>query len=188
MKIIALAAAVGLALTTSTMGYAQGQGPAVSPVKLDLAKQMLEAQGGQERASAVMKLMIGAMTMGLQKTIPPAQARLMGQIQSDMQTEMVAMIPALVDVSERVYAQNLTEKELRDELAWMRSDSGRSIQQKTPLLMQQVMQAEVPMIRAMIPKLTQRVLDRVCAELQCSTQDRQVIAAAMAKASSPHAS
>ncbi len=53
---------------------------------------------------------------------------------------------------------------------------------KTPAIRQEILDLEMPAMRAMLPQLHTKVMSRVCEQVQCSPKDRQTVAAAMAKA------
>ena len=80
------------------------------------------------------------------------------------------------------YADNLTEQELRDYVAWLSSESGRGVVRKLPAVRAGIMALEMPAMKALLPEMSHRIVNHVCAQLNCSTHERQLVAAAMAKA------
>jgi hypothetical protein len=153
---------------------------APDPVKIALAHQVLEASGGQKQAEATIGAIFSS-TSKLFEGLPADQSNIARLAQRDMQEELVKMIPAIFEMSTTVYAQNLTEKELRDMLAWITSDSGRSISAKSGIMSQQVMAAELPLIKEMMPRIMQKTVDRACEEAKCTADQKQQIAAAVTK-------
>ncbi|MEO6340765.1 MAG: DUF2059 domain-containing protein, partial [Caulobacteraceae bacterium] len=115
------------------------------------------------------------------RDLPPAQQRLQTAVRKEMQAQMIQLAPQLMDGMAKVYGETLTEKELRDYLAWLRTESGQSIQRKAPLLASRNAQVTVPLVMAAMPKVLKSAIDRACDEAQCTAQDRQIIADAMAK-------
>ena len=135
-----------------------------------------------------MKSMTVAVEQSMSTQIPQAEAPLVQALYSDLGEGMDGITPQLVDVAVRVNASVLTEKELRDLLAFEASDSGRSIAQKRPIIAQQTAQQTVPIVMTLMPQLMQKTLDRACAEQHCTASQRQAMADAMAKALHRHPS
>jgi len=186
-----IAAAAGLAaLSLTAASHAQtpaaqpaaATAAAVDPARLALAKQVFEAVGGAKGAEAQMRALYTAMGAAVGRNMPAEQTQMSQQVIGDMQDEMIKLAPAIIDLSAKVYAQNLSEKELRDILAFYRSESGQAMIRKQPAIMQQAMTEELPLIQAMMPKIMQKTLDRVCEESKCTPEVRQIVAQAMAKA------
>ena len=100
----------------------------------------------------------------------------------DLRDELTELLPQLSELSVRAFAENLTEQELRDYLAWEESPTGRSILQKLPAIRTQVMHDELPLLSNMLPKLVERTADRVCEQHQCSHAEHDQIVALLSKA------
>jgi hypothetical protein len=194
MKQSIIAAAAGLAaLSFATVCHAQtAPAPAapvaaVDPVRLDLAKQVFEAVGGAKGAEAQMRSLYTAIGAAVGRNMPADQTKVTRQVMGDIQEEVVKLVPSIIDISARVYARNLTEKELRDVLAFYKSDSGQVMVHKQPVMMQQAIAEELPMIQAMMPRVMQKTLDRACEEAKCTPEVRQIVADALTKAmQTPH--
>lgn len=183
-----IAVAAGLAVL-SFAGVSRAQtapaiatAPAADPARLALAKQVFEATGGAKGAEAQMRSLYTSIGALVDRNMPAEQAQIRQRMMTDIQEEMIKIVPALIDVSAQVYASNLSEKELRDVLAFYRSESGQAMIQKQPAMLRQVIAAEMPMIQAMMPRVMQKTLDRVCEETECTPEVRQIMAEAMAKA------
>jgi hypothetical protein len=184
MKLGLTAATLIAGLSLATAVAAQDSQPADPgfPSRLALAHQMIEASGGNAQAesmirslySGVNKMMSSAMTS-------PEAAKIVTSLQAHMEQKFIAAIPAIMDQTAQIYARNLTEKELHDEISWLESDSAKSIRAKMPIIQEQVMQAETPMIRAMVPDLMQKAVDEACDESHCTASDRKLIEAMMTK-------
>jgi hypothetical protein len=167
-------------------GAAAAQTPeaAVSPVKLALARQIIEASGGARQAES----RLDAMFSNVAKTLPsnsPEAAKITQEIQADARAELVEMVPALLEISAQATASVLSEQELRDYLAWEQSPSGQSITRQTPLIIQERLTRERPMLTAMVSRLLKKVTDRACEETHCTAEQRGQLAAAMAKTLHP---
>lgn len=186
MKIIVAALALSL---TATAALAQAAAPAEpTPQKLALAHELIEASGGAQQVTGVMRTMFQGINTTLSKSLPPEQARIGILVQAQIQDGVIALAPQFIAISEQVYARDFTEPELRDEIVWLRSESGRAIKAKTQTVLHDTITAEVPIIAAAMPAILQKSMDTACQQVGCSAKDRQVIAAAVAKAMQPHAS
>lgn len=180
MKYLA-AVIAGLVMTAAPAAFAQDK-PAVDPVRLELAKKLIEVSGGKKNAELMVNQIYGSMDSILGKSLPADKQRLFHAIQRDMQTELLNLIPAIIDESVEIYARNLTEKELKEMIAWQSSESGQSINRKLPAITQDIIKAEIPYIQAMMPRLMERVVDHACEEAKCSADERRQVAAVMAQA------
>ena len=185
---ILAATAACLALSLASAGHAQtasaGAAAPVDPVRMQLARQIVEATGGEKTAEAQMRAVYANMATMIGRTTPPDQSKLAQQMMADVQEEMVKLVPGIVEISTRVQAQTFTEQELRDVLVFYTSPSGQAILHKMPIILQQTMTEEMPLIQTAMPKIMQKTLDRVCEEQKCTPQVRQVMADAMTKAMS----
>jgi hypothetical protein len=183
MKLLLSAVAAAAVLFAAPLAQAQTAPPA-DPVKLSLAHQLIEANGGAKQAETT----VNAMFAGVSKMfdgMPAEQSNVAKLAQKDLQDEFVKLIPAILDISANAYAQTLTEKELRDMLAWTNSESGRSIRGKTVQLNQQVIAGELPLIKQAMPKIMQKTVERACDEAKCTAAQRQQIAALVNQAMTP---
>jgi hypothetical protein len=191
MKPVAAIAAALLALGCAGNAAAQAPAPAsqtVDPAKLELARQVFAANGGVEAFKTQMNAMFSGMSQMMRASVPAGGEKLADAIVRNISDEELKLIPSLVDLSAEVYAENLSQQELRDLLAWANSESGRSIRQKMPQVTQQLMVRMVPMMQAMMPSLMQKTLDRACAEAKCTPEVRKVVAEALDKATKPKGS
>lgn len=180
------AMAATAALSLASAGHAQTASTAaaapVDPVRMQLARQVLEASGGAKATEAQMRSMYAAIGKAMSQSMGASEAKLAEQMSRDMQEEVVSLIPSILDASAKAYAQNLSEKELRDMLAFYKTDSGQAVIRKLPVIMQQAMAEEMPLIVAMTPHIVQKTIERACDEAKCTSQDRQMIADAVARA------
>jgi hypothetical protein len=186
-----LAAAIIAAVLAAACGPALADPPAHlvpddGPLRLQLAHQLYDLSGGTASAEQHVRQLFEATSKLVAANTPPEEGRLVTAIQHDMQEELIAMAPQLVDVGVHAYADQLSAQELRDYIAWLSSDSGRAITRKGPAVRAEIFQLETPLMTALIPDLKQKVSTRVCEELHCTPQQRQIVAQAMAHAFPQH--
>jgi len=187
---ITMAAAVALSgLGWSGAALAQNAAapvaaPAVQddPVKLGLARQLVELNGGQAAVNAQMKSMFAIIEKSVGQNMPADQTKLADALYQDIEDEVSKLTPQLIDISVRAYAENYSTQELHDLVAFQMSDSGRSIARKAPLVRDQALRQTVPLMMAAMPGILRNTADRVCAESKCTPAQRQIVADAMAKA------
>ena len=188
---ITMAAAVALSgLGWSGAALAQdaaAPAPAIAavqddPVKLDLARQLVALSGGQEGMNARVKSIFTAAEKSVAQYMPADQTKLVTAMYQDIEDEFSKLTPQFIDISVRAYAETYTTQELRDQLAFQMSDSGRSIASKAPLIRDQMMKEIVPLMLVSMPAILNKTADRVCAKTQCTPAQRQMVADAMAKA------
>lgn len=174
-------------LLAAGSAFAQAETP-IDPAKLELARKLVEASGGQKNAETMVRQTYGSLDTVFAKMGTPETQRLMRLVQRDMQDEIIKMIPAILEMSTNTYARHLTEKELADMLAFQTSETGRSVAAKLPAIMQDIVKAQTPLLQEMLPRLLHRTLDRACEEAKCSTAEREQVATMMKEALKPKAS
>ena len=150
--------------------------------KVALARQIVELSGGQEQVKAQMKMIFEAVKSSIARALPPEQGRMADLVYTDVEQELEQATPQLLDISVRTYAENYTDKELHDLIAFQMSDSGRSIAQKAPLVRAQALREMMPLMMSLLPQIMARTADRVCEELHCDARQRATIAEALSKA------
>jgi hypothetical protein len=152
------------------------------PVNLELARQLVEVNGGQAAVNAQMKAMFATIDKSIGQYVPADQNKLAEAMRNDIEEEVFKLTPRILDISVHAYAETYTTQELRDLLAFQMSESGRAIARKTPIIRQQVLTQTMPLMMAQMPEIMRKTGDRVCAEVKCTPAQRQVVADAMAKA------
>jgi hypothetical protein len=178
MKRTMMALAAALALAGPGAALAQN---APDPVKLELARKLVEVNGGQAQAEAQMKAVFAAMQKGVAANFPAKISALVGPLYEDLGRQMVALTPRLLDISVRAYAQTFTEKELRDLLAFQMSDSGQSMLRKTPQVRAQVIAQSMPLIVGLMPDMMRKAADRACEVKHCTAAERAEVESAIAR-------
>jgi hypothetical protein len=158
---------------------------APDPARLALAHKLIDASNGRRNAELMIGQMYGSMSSLMPTNLSAEQQHVIQALQADMQREMLQLIPIIMDQSAQAYARNLSEKELTDMLAWQTSESGQSISRKLPAITQEVLKAELPYLREMMPRMLQKAMDHACDEANCTAEQReqvaQIVAAALAK-------
>jgi hypothetical protein len=177
-RIAVLAIAVALVMPAAAMA----QAAAPDPARLALAHKLIEASNGKHNAELLIGQLYGSMSSLMPANLTDDQLRLIKAMQADMQQEMMQLIPVIMDQSAEAYARNLSEKELSDMLAWQTSESGQSITRKLPAITQEVLKAELPYIREMMPRMLQKAMDHACDEAKCTAEQRQQVAQIVAQA------
>ena len=147
-----------------------------------LAHQLLQASGGEAQVRAKLAALFMASNTLSMQNLPASTRSLALQTMTEMQAFFLDAAPQLIALTERAYANNLTEKELSDDIAWLNSESGRSIRQKSTAISTEVILAEGPLVREIIPKMMQKAIDRTCAQAQCSEADKRAIASVVSAA------
>jgi hypothetical protein len=181
MKRLAIAVA---AVTMASAAWAQTASPPATPdpVRMDLARKIVAAVGGEKQAESQMTLMFSAMQKAVTQNLPPDASRLQGPIFDLMGQEMVKITPLMLEISTRAYAEAYSEKELRDILAFQVSETGQAMVRKAPAVRAEVMAETMPLIFKLLPSIMSRAADKVCAEQHCTPKERQALADAFSHA------
>jgi hypothetical protein len=179
---------MGLAISMAIACGAWAQGapapppPGPNPVKMDLARQLVEASGGEAQAEAQMKLVFNSMRANLAKTLSGEKAAMADAVYDEMSRELVTLTPRILDISVKAYADEFTVQELRDLLAFQISESGRSMVRKMPALRAQIMNETLPLIMSSMPEVMRKSADIVCARQHCTAEQRDAIVNAFGRA------
>ena len=187
MKIAVVFAVAALASAAPALALAQATPQAeaaspASPEKIDLARRVVAASGGADQAKALYAMVFQSLRADMDKNLPPEQKRLQAVLYDKMQGRMVAMTSKVMDLMVQVYADNLSVKELQDQLTWLESDSAQSMRRKSPAIMSQTLRLVMPMMVQFSDDLKTDVLDEVCKEATCSTEDRRRLETALNQA------
>lgn len=167
--------------------WAQSASPPPDPARMDLARRMVAASGGEAKAEAQIRMVFGAVEKGLAQNLPPEESRLQGPIFDSMVQQVVKITPQILEITTRAYADTFTEAELRDILAFQASETGKAMVRKTPALQAEVMGESLPLIMKLMPQIMRDSVERACAEEHCTPAQRQAIDAAIAKSAKPPA-
>jgi hypothetical protein len=189
-----MALAGALALMAASRGHSQVILPATppqpvmlapaapDPVRMELARKLVEASGGEQQVAAQMKAMMAMVQKGVTEHMPPAEAQLAGPIYEGISEEMVRLTPRMLELTERAYAENFSESELRDLLAFQTSETGQAMVRKLPQIRAQVMNETMPMIMAMLPEMMRKAAGRACEVKHCTAKERAMVSQALDRA------
>lgn len=178
MKSILIGAAVAVAMLASS---AQAQTPdEPSAVRLNLSRQILNANGGAQAVEVQMRSLFTGMA-NLAKGAMPSENAKASQAAQAMMTyvveEEIKAIPQMIDQTAIIYAKTLSETELRDMLAWTLSPSAQAIRAKNPAMMQELMAQQGPLLRKIMTGAVTTAVDRACTEAKCSEDERRTMIA-----------
>lgn len=143
------------------------------PVKVDLARQLVEATGGEAQAEQQMGLVFNVIERNVDQAASGVDSRLAAAFLDGLKEETVKLTPQLVSLNERLYAQICTEQELRDMLAFEKSQTGQSMLKKTPAIQAQALQQTLPLVMAAMPGIVGRAADHACEQAGCTAQERE---------------
>ena len=174
-------AALAMASSGGALAQSGAQAP-VDPARMALARQMVEQNGGEQAVKTQMNLMFELMKKNMEKEIPSTGGAVADQLYDDLEQELDGLVPQLIDVNAKIYAENYTDKEMRDMLAFQMSDSGRSIMKKMPAVRAQAINETLPLVMTLMPNIMQKTADRVCEAQHCNAKERKFIEAALTKA------
>ncbi len=153
--------------------------------RLQLAHDLIRANGGEAALRRQMKIMFSAVSTSVASSLPKDASNLANHFQDRIQAEMLDTIPALIDVTVKAYADNFSEQELRDLLAFQLSPSGQSMMKKMPAVTQDVVSKTMPMMMQKIPAMVQAAAVQACEDAHCTAEDRKQVDAALSKALAP---
>ena len=170
-------AAIAAAIVLANTGVAQAQA-APDPQKLEMARQIMLANGGVEG----MQIQLKAMFASIDKLVTSALSSSSGgaavgqSMMKYFQDEELKAVPSLIDDTAQIYAEHLTTRELSDMLAWSRSPSAQSIREKLPAISSEAMQRQQPLIKKLMAGAMKTAVDRACEENPCTADQRQTMA------------
>jgi hypothetical protein len=169
-KTIALVAALSLS------GAAHAQG-APDPVRLRLAHEVMEANGGVAATRERMSQLMSGIIQLTKQNLPAGQTGTADTLFKYIADEQQKAVPAMIEDAASVYADQLTETELRDMLAWANSPSGRSIREKMPQITQALLVRQGPRMKEMVAGMLTKAVDETCSETHCTPEERKTLAA-----------
>jgi hypothetical protein len=182
MRRLVMGFAISMAIASGAWAQGAAAPPGPDPVKMDLARQLVEASGGEAQAEAQMKLVFNSMRANLAKTLTGEKAAMADAVYDEMSRELVTLTPRILDISVKAYADEFTVQELRDLLAFQISESGRSMVRKMPALRAQIMNETLPLIMSSMPEVMRKSADTVCARQHCTAEQRDAIVNAFGRA------
>ena len=171
MKTIALAAAAILAL------YATATSAQTEPAahRRELAQELMSEIQFDKMMGTINRSVEQSMTATIQAGASKPEKARMEAMLSASREEMAVLTPKLKSYMVDIYASELTEKELEDTVAFYKTDSGRSILAKLPVLTQRM----TPFMQQQMPAVMAGMFRRYCSKVTCSAEEK----AAMTKLS-----
>jgi len=187
--LVVIAGALLFALTAASSAQTQTVAPAQpDAVRLQLAREILNANGGAKAMEGRMRGLFASMADLTKTSLPNADSKASAVTEALLKyfsDEEIKAIPQLIDQTATIYANNLSERELRDMLAWSVSPSGQAIQAKMPVISQQLVAAQGPLMKKIIAWAMTTAVDRVCTDEKCTDDQRKTITAIVQKSLPP---
>ncbi|MBV8594376.1 MAG: DUF2059 domain-containing protein [Caulobacteraceae bacterium] len=179
MKIFAAAALMLLAYGPSALAQISAT---TDPAKLALARQVVEASGGQKQVQAMLANAFATVDRAIPQAPEGDAASIRREVSAGVREEVIAVVPELLEISAHAYADQLTLDQLRDWLAWEESPSGRAIAAKRADIQNEALVAILPLMRERLGAALHASLQRVCAQRHCTEEQRKAMEAAMSRA------
>jgi hypothetical protein len=159
------------ALTVLLCGAARAQNPppvpaaeAVTPRKLQLANELIEATGVNAQIKNMFHTMAGQMAANAGSKLS-ADDKTKMQVIFDAEGDALAKrFPEIEDAAARDYAETYSEQEISDILAFYKSPSGRAMTAKAP----QLMQGMIGAVLKMMPEVQRDAGMEICAKITCT--------------------
>jgi len=181
MRTCAIVGAAVVALWLAGPAAAQPASPAPDGVRLRLAHEVIEASGGVESMRTRMTAIFDSIHKLTAGVVSPDVASLSDGMFKYVADEELKAIPQLLDQTAEVYAESLTEDELRALLAWTSSPTGQSIQKKMPAISQDILLRQQPLMKSMMSGIFQRAADQACADTHCTPEQQKQLVAMMSQ-------
>lgn len=145
----------------------------VDPVKLRLAHEIMLEQGAIDATrNQLIAMFAGAAQLNAAAS-PGLRSSIGDAVNERMQSDVLKMVPSLMADIEESYAVHLTEGELREMLAWVRTPAAKSITAKLPVITREAMAKQQPRMRGLMMSAMSAAIDSVCQERGCSNDERQ---------------
>ena len=141
--------------------------PAAAPSarQLDLTRQYINLMMSDQLEDAI-RQMIGDEMEGdaSAQSLPDADRRFIMDLTAELTTDMV---PQMIEEMAPVYAAVFTEEELLALIAFYGTDMGRSISNKTVMVMPEANRA----VMAVIPQMMEKMAQRMCQHYGCTAAE-----------------
>lgn len=151
-----------MALVLSATGaLAQAVGPAPTPSQMQVARQLVEANGEARAFDGVIPNIVDGAALGFLQTNPDLAKQLRDSALA-VKPEFEKRKGEIVDIIASAYASRFTEQELKDALAFYSSPVGKKmVSDRT-----QIVQQSVVNIQAWGGKLNAEAMERIRAEMK----------------------
>jgi hypothetical protein len=141
---------------------------AINPHKLELANELIEASGAKTQMQNMLHGLGAQIAAGASSKFSADEKSKM-QIMVEAEGDALAKrFPDLQRAMARGYAENYSEQELTDILAFYKSPSGQAMIAKAPQLMQGVMAS----VLNMMPEIQRDAGEEVCAKITCTAAQK----------------
>jgi hypothetical protein len=176
---IVIVAIAFLAATSSALAQppASSAASAPDPQRLQLAREVMQANGGVEAYQARLKSFFGTVAKLAQDNVlaasSPQASALANGLLAHFQQEELKSAAAILDDTATVYAEHLTTQELNDLLAWTKSKSARSILAKQAAMSEEMARRQGPLLKRMTSGAAKEAVERTCKENHCTAEERQ---------------
>lgn len=163
-----LALIAAFALSVAGAAAAQSAGSSPSEAKIAKARQLIEAMGGVKIYSVISSALSDQLTDGASELVKsmklpsaPIQKAVLNAIIREDFTQIY--VPKVTELAAQAYAEEFTDQELNDALAFYTSPSGRSFTEKMPGLTSRML----PMTKQIFPELFRDALLKYCRRTNC---------------------
>jgi hypothetical protein len=181
---IGIVAAAFLACASTALAQPSAA-PAPDPQRLQLAREIMQANGGVEALQAQLKTMFASISRLTQSALPPnfsPQAQTMTDtLTKHMQEEELKGAAAMIDDTAAVYAEHLTVQELKAMLAYAKSADGQTIREKMPAITQDLLLRQGPLIKRMTSGVVRAAVEQTCKDSHCTPEERKTLMAVAEK-------
>ncbi|WP_341990273.1 DUF2059 domain-containing protein [Azorhizobium sp. AG788] len=151
-----------MALVLSATGaLAQSAGPAPTPSQMQVARQLVEANGEARAFDGVIPNIVDGAALGFLQTNPDL-AKQLRESATAVKPEFEKRKGEIVDIIATAYASRFTEQELKDALAFFSSSVGKKMVSDRA----QIVQQSVANIQAWGGKLNAEAMERIRAEMK----------------------
>ncbi|HEX2814958.1 MAG TPA: DUF2059 domain-containing protein [Phenylobacterium sp.] len=185
MKRVQVAIVAMAFLAAASTAIAQPAAPAPDPERLQLARAVMQANGGAEALQNSLKGMFASMAKLTQSIMPattsPEASAMSNALIRHMQEEELKGASAMIDDLATVYAEHLTVRELQDMLAYAKSPTAQSVRAKMPAISEEVLMRQAPMLRRMTAGAVKTAVELTCEENHCTADQRSTLMAVAAK-------
>jgi hypothetical protein len=172
---ISLVVAAVLALTASASAAQPSSIRPVTPARLALAQRVVETGKLARGMSLVVDAMLGPFIQQI-RSGDGADA-LKSYVVDLMKVEVADMEAKMLPKIAEIYAENFSEKQLNDILAFYASPTGQALLDKQPALAREAQLAVAPLVPPMQRDMIDKLFAHVCQIQACTPAQRQQLEA-----------
>jgi hypothetical protein len=152
-----------VALAALTLLFVPTQAPAgddLTEAKRADIEALLEVTGSLRVGQQMSELMVGQMTETLKQARPDIEPRLYDVLRDEVNTLLEESLPAFAELMVPLYHRHFSHEEIRQLLAFYRTDIGRKAIAVMPLLVQESMQLGQQWGLSIAPLIERRIRER----------------------------